>query len=409
MSDIDSEKTPTPEPDDDARPLTGEPVAPMRLRAEPPRVTRLSRKVLIGLGLVASAGIGGALIYALQTRDSGGGNTELYSTENRATADGLNGLPRDYTGPILGPALPGDLGRPILDAQNRGQPVPTPGIGTSAATPPGLSAEEQRRLQEIEAARTGKLFASTESRNVASPATTTANTTPDLSSLGLAPQPATPTAQDRQLAFLNQAADRRTVATDRVAAPASPNILQAGAVIPAALITGIRSDLPGQITAQVTENVFDSPTGRILLLPQGTRLIGQYDNGVGFGQRRVLLVWNRLIMPNGRSIVLERQPGADAEGYAGLEDGVDYHWGELFKAAALSTLLSIGANTGSSSDESDLLSAIRDGASDSIGQTGRQIVQRQLNIAPTLTIRPGFPVRVIVTRDLVLEPYGATP
>ncbi|MFG1393829.1 TrbI/VirB10 family protein [Xanthobacter agilis] len=412
MSEIDPDKSARPGPtpdDDDARPLTGEPVAPMRLRAEPPRVTRLSRKVLAGLGLVASLSIGGALIYALQTRDGGGGNSELYSTENRSTADGLNGLPKDYTGPVLGPPLPGDLGRPILDAQNKGQPVPAPGIVTPT---PGLSAEEQRRLQEIEAARTGKLFASTESRNVASPATTPANATapiPDLTGLGLAPQPATPTAQDRQLAFLNQAADRRTVASDRVAAPASPNILQAGAVIPAALITGIRSDLPGQITAQVTENIYDSPTGRILLVPQGTRLIGQYDNGVGFGQRRVLLVWNRLIMPNGRSIVLERQPGADAEGYAGLEDGVDYHWGELFKAAALSTLLSIGANTGSSSDESDLLSAIRDGASDSIGQTGRQIVQRQLNIAPTLTIRPGFPVRVIVTRDLVLEAYGAAP
>ena len=412
MSEIDPDKSGKPGPttdDDDARPLTGEPVAPMRLRAEPPRVTRLSRKVLAGLGLVGSLSIGGALIYALQTRDSGGGNTELYSTENHATADGLNGLPRDYTGPVLGPALPGDLGRPILDAQNRGQPMPAPGMG---APQPGLSAEEQRRLQELEAARTARLFASTETRTAAPPAAT-ANATPppipDLTSLGLAPQPATPSAQDRQLAFLNQAADRRIVAPDRVVAPASLNILQAGAVIPAALITGIRSDLPGQITAQVTENVYDSPTGRILLVPQGTRLIGQYDNGVGFGQRRVLLVWNRLIMPNGRSIVLERQPGADAEGYAGLEDGVDYHWGELFKAAALSTLLSIGANTGSSSDESDLLSAIRDGASDSIGQTGRQIVQRQLNIAPTLTIRPGFPVRVIVTRDLVLEPYGATP
>lgn len=395
--------------DDDARPLTGEPVAPMRLRAEPPRVTRLSRKVLAGLGLVGSLSVGGALIYALQTRDGGGKSTELYSTENRSTADGLNGLPKDYTGPVLGPALPGDLGRPILDAQNRGQPVPATGVVTPA---PGLSAEEQRRLQEIEAARTGKLFASTESRSVASPATMTANATPpmpDLTSLGLAPQPATPTAQDRQLAFLNQTPDKRTVAPDRVTAPASPNILQAGAVIPAALITGIRSDLPGQITAQVTENIYDSPTGRILLVPQGTRLIGQYDNGVGFGQRRVLLVWNRLIMPNGRSIVLERQPGADAEGFAGLEDGVDYHWGELFKAAALSTLLSVGANSGSSSNESDLVSVIRDGASDSVSQTGRQIVQRQLNIAPTLTIRPGFPVRVIVTRDLVLEPYGATP
>ncbi|MES6346298.1 TrbI/VirB10 family protein, partial [Cutibacterium acnes] len=160
--------------------------------------------------------------------------------------------------------------------------------------------------------------------------------TPDLTGLGLAPPPATPSAQDRQLAFLNAAADRRTVAPDRVAAPASPYILQAGAVIAAALITGIRSDLPGQITAQVTENIYDSPTGRILLVPQGTRIIGQYDNNVQFGQSRVLLVWNRLIFPNGRSIVLERQPGADAEGYAGLQDGVDYHWWELAKAAGLS-------------------------------------------------------------------------
>ena len=189
-------------------------------------------------------------------------------------------------------------------------------------------------------------------------------------------------------------------------APATPNILQGGAVISAALITGIRSDLPGQITAQVTENVYDSPTGRILLVPQGTRLIGQYDNGVGFGQRRVLLVWNRLIMPNGRSIVLERQPGADSEGYAGLEDGVDYHWGELFKAAALSTILSVGAEAGSSGQDSDIVRALRQGASDSVSRTGQQIVSRQLNIAPTLTVRPGYPVRVIVTRDLVLEPYG---
>ena len=227
-------------------------------------------------------------------------------------------------------------------------------------------------------------------------------------SLGLAPQPATPSAQDRQLAFLNQAPDRRTVASDRVAAPVSPNVLQAGAVISAALITGIRSDLPGQITAQVTENIYDSPTGHILLIPQGTRVIGQYDNGVGFGQRRTLLVWNRLIFPNGRSIVLERQPGADTQGYAGLEDGVDYHWWDLAKAAALSTLLGIGTEL-ATDDNDRLVRAIRDGAQDTINQAGQQIVQRQLQIAPTLTIRPGSPVRVIVTRDLVLEPYGATP
>ncbi len=143
-------------------------------------------------------------------------------------------------------------------------------------------------------------------------------------------------------------------------------------------------------------------------MPQGTRLIGQYDNGVGFGQRRVLLVWNRLILPNGRSIVLERQPGADVEGFASLEDGVDYHWWDLAKAAALSTLLGVGAEL--ATDQNDrVIGAIRDGAQDTINDAGQQIVRRQLNVQPTLTIRAGFPVRVIVTRDLVLEPYGATP
>lgn len=370
--------------------------APMRLRAEPPRVTRLSRKMLAGVGAVALLGIGGALIYALQTRDAGPGGEELYSTENRPTADGLSGLPRDYTGPVLGPPLPGDLGRPILDAQTRGQPVAPPIMTTPAVDP-----EEQRRLAEEEAARVSRVFFQT------APGTGTATgiATPGLAGLGLAGQPGATGTQDRHTAFLNGPVDRRTVAPDRVTPPASPYILQAGAVIPAALITGIRSDLPGQITAQVTENVYDSPTGSLLLIPQGTRIIGQYDDGVTFGQRRVLLVWNRLILPGGRSIVLERLPGADASGYAGLEDGVDYHWWDLMKAAGLSTLLAVGTEV-ATSDEDRLIRAIRDGAQDTVNQAGQQIVQRQLQVAPTLTIRPGFPVRIIVTRDLVFEPAG---
>jgi type IV secretion system protein TrbI len=273
---------------------------------------------------------------------------------------------------------------------------------------PAIAAEEQRRLQEIEAARMSKLFAATEARNVApvlQGIAPMAVPVPDLASLGLALPPAAPSAEDKQLAFLNAEVDRKTVSTDRVAATPSPYVLQAGAVIAAALITGIRSDLPGQITAQVTEHVYDSPTGRTLLVPQGTRIIGQYDSNVQFGQNRVLLVWNRLIFPNGRSIVLERQPGVDAEGYAGLQDGVDYHWWDLAKAAGLSTLLSIGAELGAGNDDR-LISAIRNGAQDTINDAGQQIVRRQLNVAPTLTIRPGFLVRIIVTRDLVLEPYG---
>jgi type IV secretion system protein VirB10 len=182
-------------------------------------------------------------------------------------------------------------------------------------------------------------------------------------------------------------------------------VLQAGAVIPASLITGLRSDLPGQVTAQVTEDVYDSPTGKILLIPQGARLIGEYDAQVAFGQSRALLVWNRLIMPNGKSILLERQPGADTEGYAGLEDEVDNHWGMLLKAAILSTLLSVGSEAGTSNSQNNLAQAIRQGASQSFSQVGEQVVGRSLNVQPTITIRPGFPMRVLVTHDLVIEPY----
>lgn len=381
----------------------------LRLRAERPRVTRLSRKVLIGLGGVAGLAIAAALIYALQTRRADQSAKELYSTENRTTADGLTRLPRDYTGiPKLGPPLPGDLGRPILSAQNNGHPVPA----TGPLPQPGITPEEQRRLQEIEAARLSKLFASTEFRatpSLPAPATPSATPGTTLAVPAEAP-PLDPNSmqnmQDRKLAFVNGPVDRRTVSADRLANPASPYVVQAGTVIPAALITGIHSDLPGQVTAQVTEHVYDTPTGKFLLIPQGSRLIGQYDSQVAFGQKRVLLVWNRIMLPDGKSIVLERQQGADAQGFSGLEDEVDYHWWDLAKAAALSTLLGIGTELGSSDQESDIVRALRRGSQDSINNTGQQLVRRQLNIQPTLTIRQGFPVRVIVNRDLVMSPYA---
>ncbi len=319
-------------------------------------------------------------------------------------------MPRDYAGvprqaPPLGPPLPGDLGRPIVNAQN----APSAGV---AAT----DSEQQRLDQEVEAARLSRLFASTGIREVASSIAQAASVGASTIVPNQTSQPAQPgpddtftqNGQDRKLAFVNASVDTRTTSPDRVAAPASTYVVQAGNIIPAALITGIRSDLPGQITAQVTENVFDSPTGRFLLVPQGTRLIGIYDSQVAFGQSRVLLVWTRLIMPNGRSIVLERQPGADTAGYAGLEDEVDNHWGALFKAALLSTLLGVGSELGSTTgtgSNSDVISALRRGSSDSLNQTGQKVVQQNLNIQPTLTVRPGFPVRVIVNRDLVLEPY----
>ncbi|TIS98031.1 TrbI/VirB10 family protein [Mesorhizobium sp.] len=385
--------------------------AELRLRPEPARVTRLSRKVLIGLGGVVSVAILGTLIWALDGRRRGNEpSSELFTTENRSTADGLQMLPKDYAGvPKLGPALPGDLGRPILRAQEQGRPVVAPDISTPRGDP-----EEQRRLAEIEAARVAKLFTETNAQAIPSRQGAGAGTSIADTKSGLT-APAEPPAldpgssqnmQDRKLAFVNAKQDRRIVSPDRLAAKASPYVVQAGTVIPAALITGIRSDLPGQVTAQVTENVYDSPSGSYLLVPQGTKLVGQYDSQVAFGQSRVLLVWNRLIMPDGTSIVLERQQGADAQGFSGLEDEVDHHWGQLFRAAALSTLLGVGTSLGSSDDESDIAKAIRESAQDSASNIGQQIVRNQLNVQPTLTVRPGFPVRVIVNRDLVLAPYA---
>jgi type IV secretory pathway VirB10-like protein len=382
--------------------------ASMRLRAERPRVTRLSRKVLAGGAAIGSVAIFGAIFWALQNNRSHTiGPSELYTTDHYNVADGLTGLPRDYAGvprqaPPLGPALPGDLGRPILNAQS-----------APSATIPAVDSEQQRRGQEVEAARLSKLFASTSFQEMPHPTVQPASvdsgtTVPSSPTQPAADDTFVQNGQDRKLAFVNASVDRRTTSPDRVAAPASSYVVQAGNVIPASLITGIRSDLPGQITAQVTENVYDSPTGRFLLLPQGSRLIGIYDSQVAFGQSRVLLVWTRLIMPNGRSIVLERQQGADTAGFSGLEDQVDNHWGALFKAALLSTLLAVGSELGAGSDtgnNGDIIQALRRGSSDSLNQTGQKIVQRNLNIQPTLTIRPGFPVRVIVNRDLVLEPY----
>ncbi|WP_255606729.1 TrbI/VirB10 family protein [Asticcacaulis sp. AND118] len=185
-----------------------------------------------------------------------------------------------------------------------------------------------------------------------------------------------------------------------------PYLIQAGSVLPAALVTGIRSDLPGQVVAQVTQDVYDSLGRGFLLIPRGSRLLGEYDNAIAFGQSRVLLAWKRLILPNGKSLVLERLSAADARGNSGLQDRTDYHWDSIVGAAALSTLLSMGAEAGSSDNDSEIVRALRDGAADSVSRTGQRIVERQLNIAPTLTIRPGHRVRVIISRDLVLEPYG---
>ena len=379
-----------------------DPESAVKLRGDPPRVMRLSRKAIGLASAAACALVGGALIYALQPEGRKGAE-ELYNTDGVAVADTLAGAPKDYGQvPKLGPPLPGDLGKPILDARQRGDVAALPPAGTGPATNPAAdaaAAARQRAEQEREAARGSRLFFG--GGSAGSAAGSLASPPAGDEARAVAPGAAPSSDAARRQAFLERTSDRRTVSGERLVGLAAPVILQAGSVIPAALITGIRSDLPGLVTAQVTQNVYDSPTGRILLIPQGSRLIGDYDADVAFGQNRVLLAWNRLILPDGRSIVLERQPASDTQGFAGLQDGTDYHWGGVLKAALVSTLLGAGAELGSG-DDGNLARAFRRGTQDSINRAGEQIVSRELNVRPTLTIRPGFPVRVLVTRDLVL-------
>jgi type IV secretory pathway VirB10-like protein len=382
----------------------------LRLHVSPTPVVRLSRRALIALGAVSSLAIAGAIFWAMAEKPRLRTEDAAVQTDHLPPPDSLATLPADYasanaTTPKLGPPLPGDLGRPMLAAGQAGA-SPMPSAGASPAASP--TAAQQQLAQEQESARTSRIFASDSASHEQPPSLAS-----DVAAVAgvsspsptRAPAPANATGQGEKTAFLAGQPDRRTTSDDRLQAAASPYVLQAGSVIPAALITGLRSDLPGEITAQVTEDVYDSPTGRYLLIPQGSRLIGEYDSQVSFGQSRVLLAWTRLILPNGRSMVLEKDSGADPAGYAGLEDRVDHHWGQLFQAALLSTILGVGAQAGASEGDSQVLQALREGAANSLNQVGQQVVGKSLDVQPTLNIRPGYPVRVMVTRDLVLQSF----
>ncbi|PCI21560.1 MAG: conjugal transfer protein TrbI, partial [Piscirickettsiaceae bacterium] len=212
-------------------------------------------------------------------------------------------------------------------------------------------------------------------------------------------------AQDHKLDFLKTSPKGTIYNAHSLQDPVSPYQVMAGTVIAASLITGLNSDLPGEIIAQVTEPVYDTVTGGYLLIPQGSRLLGRYDSTVAFGQDRALVVWQRLLLPDGSSMVLDNLPATDPSGFAGLTDQVDFHSWALIKGTGLSTILSIGSELAFQNTDSNLLKAVQRGSQDNINKAGQAIVERNLNIPPTIKIRPGFPLRVIVHKDIILRPY----
>jgi len=357
---------------------------------------RLSRTVIWSLGGIGVIAVSFALGYALEASHRAPSASAGPDNASPPSAAGLDNLPKDYSNvPRLGPALPGDLGRPILNAQRQGKSIPTNAIGNEDA---------RRAQQEIDAAISSKLFASVDVRDQhdVQPAPSAGSASPGQ---GAGTTSTGPQAENR--AFLAGQPDRQTISPDRILPLLSPYVLQAGTVIAGALNTKISSDLPGQIVGHVTQNVYDSPTGRYLLIPQGSTLFGAYNSGVSFGQQRTQIIWTRLIFPDGESLVLEKLPGADGIGESGLADQVDNHWGQLFKAALVTTLLSVGSEAGTSQSENNLAQAIRSGASNGFSQVGYRLVDRSLDIQPTLTDRPGLPFTLLLGRDLILKPYVA--
>ena len=382
------------------------------LRGSPGRVVKFRRGAVIAIAALGSTAIVGAAWVALKpaTFRAIAGNQDRNEGGAKAPPDALAGAPKGYGDvPQLGAPLPGDLGKPILDHQRSlGMAVPPAGPDQASQA---AEAERQRVAAEHKAARESGVMMQMSGAN--RPMAVAAETTPTApasvegvptAKLALDPD-RDPNGQQRKADFLAGKGDTGDINPHALAAPVSPWTLSAGSVIGASLITGLNSDLPGLVTAQVTENAYDSVTGRTLLIPQGSRLIGSYDSVVAFGQKRALVVWQRIILPDGSSIRIDNLPATDTAGYAGLSDKVDVHTWQLLKGVALSTLLGVGTQLSFGSSESDLVRAIRESAQQSGSRAGDQLVTKNLNIQPTIRVRPGWPLRVVVYKDIVLRPW----
>jgi type IV secretion system protein VirB10 len=379
------------------------------LRARPRPVVRFRRGLIVGVAAAFCASLVGLTWVALAPSSFRLASVDGQAGEplRKAPAEALADAPASYGDvPRLGPRLPGDLGRPILDHQRslEGLAVPADGSSPRDAARAAAEAERQRAAAAEQAARTADVVVQLAGGSASGVSRAVQNNeqpqAPEADTAAAAPG-ATASGQQHKLEF---AADGEVNQYGLRQAP-SPWALSAGTIIPASLVTGLNSDLPGMVIAQVTQNVSDSATGRTVLIPQGARLIGSYDSAVNYGQRRALLVWRRIVFPDGSSVQLDNMPAADSAGFAGLEDKVDSHGWQLLKGIALSTLLGVGTQLGLGSSESDLVRAVRESAQQNAAQAGDQITSRNLDVEPTLKVRPGWPVRALVHKDLILQPW----
>ena len=438
MSDKDGKQPGFPEPDQ-AEPL---PLSPNRIP-----VARFSRRVMILVIALISGVTAISMIFAFSPRKKPAPQEKTAQESAQAASNSEQpGLPECLVGPkgygeiktanapyatpangvpALGPPLEANL-HPGANLSYVAHPAPGQGSNGATLTPEQqaiLAREELRRKEALEARRSGLTF---EGREPSVQPVTVAggpvpSGVPSLERLeGLVSRIGTVGASDTQSeGDQNRQDEKRRFAGERrtgspylgspLLKPISPYEIKAGSILPGTLITGINSDLPGQILAQLRENVYDSVTGRYLLLPQGTRLIGEYDSKISYGQERVLVVWSRLILPSGNSVSLEDMPGIDLSGFAGAGGRVNNHYGKLITGVVLGSVVGAGAQIavggqGSPNNPASFGQLAVSGAAQNINQAGQQITQKNLNLQPTIEVPSGLKINIFVTKDMILKP-----
>jgi type IV secretory pathway VirB10-like protein len=384
-------------------------------------VTRWNRRYLmVGAAVLASLvaggfylGLGGAQPPKPRPQDA----QNAADSSSPQTPEIAGRYAQGYADPAVHSGQPGTASLPPPVAPVAAPLGTGPAGGQPVQPPPVDPAVQAAREQALAARSAGPFFGGAQAQPAAGPQT--ADQAPMLAAMGPAAafgaapasaagdvQPANGQAGKRQFAASARADD---YLTNPLQAPISPWEVKAGTIIPAALITAINSDLPGQVIAQVTEPVYDHATGRTVLIPQGSRLIGQYDSQIAYGQSRALIAWNRVIMPDGRSINIGSMTAADLTGAAGLRDKTDGHFWQLARGVVLSTVFSVGAaaaqDAANRSSGGLVVNSAASGISNSAQQVGQQITARDLNRQATIRVRPGWPLRVIVNKDMILAPY----
>lgn len=354
------------------------------IRAAPPKPKRLSRKTLMAGALALSAIVAFALVTGLSDRDrTRAANEDSQPVQPASPPESVRIAQSEYSADDLAPPL--EEGHDYLwgDHRPEGEP-PLDAAANAAVSPPSPSPLEA----EADAARISAIRFGADVRRPIAPQADGAG----------APGPGA--------AFIASQRGRDDGVLDATyRPPRSPYTIQAGSTISAALVTALNSDQPGRVVAQVTEDVYDSVSGDHLLIPQGARLLGTYHAATSHGDQRLLIVWNRLVMPNGWSIALRGMPGTDAAGASGVRDTVDAHLGRIAVASLLSGVLSVAANEAEDDDSNQLSESVGNAAAQEAARVGGRIIDRELSVRPTLRIRAGAQVRVLVSQDIVLRPY----